>query len=195
VIEANLNWSPAEPAEIAQLLDEHHLVVVGDAPAEGWRFATQLGERLAALPGASVVAIDGRRIDDTASFCEQLAEALRVRCHGRGIDTAAELLRSPPGAPRHQFFLWRDAERLVASNPDLFGRLANAMLAIAAEKEHVSHDALVLQRSVFVGGDRLAAYADENDGPLRAWLLEDGATRFWEVISRVPYPPVLTYYL
>ncbi len=68
-------------------------------------------------------------------------------------------------------------------------------IAVAAEKEHVSPDALVLQRSVFVGGEKLAAYAQRRDGQLRTWLLEDGATPFWEVMSSVPHPPVLTYYL
>jgi hypothetical protein len=67
------------------------------------------------------------------------------------------------------------------------------MLAVAAEKEHVSPDRLVLQRCVLVGGERLAAYARTDDGPLRSWLLEDGATPFWEVLSSVPHPPVLTY--
>ena len=199
MIEAHLNSMPTEPAETpaqtTQLLDEHHLVMVADESGAAWRFTAQVGERLAAIAGASVVTIDGRRVESVETFCDELAAGLGVRCHGRRFDTAVELLRSPPGAPRHQFFLWRDAERLVAADPDLFGRLANAMLAVAAEKEHVSPERLVLQRSVFVGGARLEAYAGEDESRLRTWLVEDGATPFWEVISSVPHPPVLTFRL
>lgn len=163
-------------------------------------FAIALAEQLRTIADSQVCVLRGDRIDDLMTFGNELERS------GLASDTAGgpvpptvtgviDALRSESVAARHQYFIWQDADNLLESNVRLFGQLANALMGVAAEREHVSAETLVLQRVVFVGGDKLGAYAEEPGGQFRTWFLENGTTPFWEVVSCVERPVVLTYRL
>ena len=87
-------------------------------------------------------------------------------------------------------------KRLTYAEYDLrVNRLANALLSVAAEREHTCPDLLILQRVVFTGGDKLGAYFEEEGGQFRRWLVEPECDPFEEVHSYVLRPPVLAYRL
>ncbi len=184
------------PAGIVQLLDEHHLVVLGEQQDQRVDFARHLAEQLGTIPETQTITIRGDLITDLDSLCSQLEAGLDV-CEPitRSVEAVIELLRINRDDQKHQYFIWQDADSLLESDVDLFGQLANAFLGVAAEREHISPDVLVLQRIVFIGGDKLGAYAEEEAGQFCTWLVEDGITVFWEVASCVERPPVLTYQL
>lgn len=187
-----------DPADIAPLLDEHHLVVLGDHPAERDACAEGLRRHLEQrTPDTRVASMEGHRIRDLETFCARLEESLG-RPAGtleRSVDRIVECLRTRPGDARHDYLLWRDADTLLEHDVELFGRLVNALIGVAAEREYVSADLLVIQRVVFLGDDKLGAYAEDENGQFRSWLVRDGVTRFWEVASCLERPPVLTYRL
>jgi len=185
-----------ESARVAQLLDDHHLVVVGSCGQGRDSFARSLAGHFETLDGTRVVRIDGKRVRDVESLCRQL-EARLGRGQGaeRSIDGMTALLREERAEDRHEFFLWENADELLEADVGTFGRVTNALLAVSAEREFVSADVLMLQRWILVGGEKLGAYAEDAGGQLQSWLAEDGVTPFWEVASCVERPPVLTYRL
>jgi len=188
------------PAEIAQLLDEHHLAVVSGRPRRRARLVAALAERLRSIADAEVCVLHGARINDLMTFRNELErsgvrpDATRASL-APTIEGVIDALRSDGISARHQYFIWEDADNLLDTNVRLFGQLANALMGVAAEREHVSDETLVLQRAVFVGGDKLGAYAEDPCGQFRTWFFEDGTTPFWEVVSCVGRPAVLTYRL
>ena len=190
----HLDSPSAGPAEIAQFLDEHHLVVVGDDDARQRELVRALAAHLEAIADAEVIWIDGAAVTDLKSFMGELERGLRTgQPTFESIADVVAALRSAPHNPRHQFFIWEHADELVERDPTLFGRLANAFFGVAAEREHITPGPLVLQRVVFVGGASLRTFAGTVDGPFRSWLIEDEAKSFWEMASCVPRPAVLTY--
>ncbi len=205
---AALKLRHPDPAEITQLLDEHHLVVLGE-PAARRRFVRTLGERLASLPETDVVPIRGDRATGLGSFSRELEGALtrapeparvpaREPAPAQGADGVADIiaaLRACPPAAKRQYFLWHDADAMLESDVVLFGRIVNAMLGVAAEREHISPDRLVIQRTIFLGNDKLGAYAEEEHGQFRTWILAGDTTPFWEVASCLDRPSVLTFRL
>ena len=221
---AALKLRHPDPAEITQLLDEHHLVVLGE-PAVRHRFVRTLAERLASLPESEVVPIRGERATGLASFSRELERALtgapeparvsarvsarvparaparapaRELSPAQGADGVADIiatLRACPQTAKRQYFLWHDADAMLESDVALFGRIVNALLGVAAEREHISPDRLVIQRSIFLGNDKLGAYAEEEHGQFRTWLLAGDTTPFWEVASCLDRPSVLTFRL
>ncbi len=205
---AALKLRHPDPAEITQLLDEHHLVVLGE-PAARRRFVRTLGERLASLPETDVVPIRGDRATGLGSFGRELEGALtrapesarvpaRDPAPAPGADGVADIiaaLRACPQAAKRQYFLWHDADAMLESDVVLFGRIVNAMLGVAAEREHISPDRLVIQRTIFLGSDKLGAYAEEEHGQFRTWILAGDTTPFWEVASCLDRPKVLTFRL
>jgi hypothetical protein len=158
------------------------------------------------MPAAEVIPVRGDRVTDLTTFCGELER------FGAGPETAPggrrgvgpiprtvpgviDALRRTTASARHQYFVWTDADVLLEANVGLFGQLANALMGVAAEREHVTPGALVLLRVIFVGGDKLGAYAEEDRGQFRSWLRGDGATPFREVALCVERPAVLTYRL
>ncbi len=125
------------------------------------------------------------------------SKVVNKRVWWRDIASVIQLLRNTAdvaGAPKHRYFIWKDADALLRSDPTLFSHLVNALLGVAAEQEHITRDSLVLQRAVFIGSDALAAYAEKPDGQFHRWLDEEGSP-FWEVASVLDGPPVRTYRL
>ena len=111
------------------------------------------------------------------------------------MSSVIDVLRSSGATRGHkrEYFLWHEAEALLEADVRLFGALVDAFLGVAAEREHISADRLVLQRVVFLGGSKLGAYAEDPCGQLRRWLEEQDGSPFWEVLSVVERPPVITY--
>jgi hypothetical protein len=188
--------SPSWPTGVTQLLDEHHLVVLADRPDRRAEFARSLVAHLETMPDAVTIDLPGQRVTSLPDFCLILEEILHpARPLTATMNSLIRLLRSDPLQARYQYLIWRDADALLEVDVKLFSRLVNALLSVAAEFEYVNPDVLTLQRMVFLGGDKLGAYAEDESGQFCSWLTEDGITRFWEVASCVPRPPVLTYRL
>ncbi|MCP3905026.1 MAG: hypothetical protein GY715_15490 [Planctomycetes bacterium] len=182
-----------DPAAMTALLDERHLVVAGGGRRNRRSVATELRTRLETLEAAEVIDINGSSVAGLRGFCDQLAAALPPRRLAPHTETdVIETLRHWPGSARRRYFVWRDADVLLDADGPLFGRLAGALLAVAAELEHVSPDVLILQRAVFLGPERLADYAAEPCGRLRAWPIDPGPDGFGLVAALVKRPLVMT---
>lgn len=112
-------------------------------------------------------------------------------------ENAAGMTSTPPRRStmtlKREYFLWHEAEALLETDVELFGALVNAFIGVAAEREHVSVDRLLIQRVVFLGGAKLGAYAEDSNGQFCRWLEEDQGSPFWEVISVVERPAVIAY--
>ncbi|HED52686.1 MAG TPA: hypothetical protein ENJ00_00590 [Phycisphaerales bacterium] len=187
-------------AEIACLLDEHHLSAWSADSSKRANFAAGLGAFLAGLDDAQVIPIYGRSTPDLGGLCYQLERSIpgsgpmRPRIGGpRGV---VARLRSRPviaGRPplRFRYILWHDPDAMIESDPDLFGRVADAIAGVAAESEYASDDLLLLTRAIYVGGESLAAYAARVDGQFRAWRDDGAGEPFWRVVSGLDEPPVI----
>jgi hypothetical protein len=196
VMYAGVDHFVSEPAALTQLLDEHHLVVLSDDHGRQARLISTLIEYLAILPETRLVMLPGPELVDLESICTVFERHFngehRIERSIRGL---VRLLRNHTDQPKHQYFFWPDADALLEADVKLFGRVVNALLSVAAEREHVSAEVLALQRFIFIGGSKLGAYAEDEHGQFHSWLLERGATRFWEVVSCLDRPPVLTFRL
>jgi hypothetical protein len=111
-----------------------------------------------------------------------------------------EILGHAPVAPsrpsvtlKREYFLWHEAEALLEHDVELFSALVNAFFGVAAEREHISADRLLIQRVVFLGGAKLGAYAEDSNGQFCKWLEEDQGSPFWEVVNVVERPAVIAY--
>jgi hypothetical protein len=179
------------PSDMPQLLDEHHLVVLGDAPQRRRDVADHLIGRLGSMPDSQAIRLDGSWITDLHSFCRMLDEQMPDKAPtARSLDGVIERLRRVPSMIRRRYVIWEDADVLLESDVALFGQLVNALLSVAAEFEHLDPDPLVLQRVVFLGGDKLGAYAEDETGQFRSWLVDGDC--FWDVHACVDRPSVLT---
>ena len=67
---------PTRPAEIAQLLDEHHLAVVSGSPVARSRFAASLAAEFSAIADSEVIALRGERMSDLMTFCGELERSM-----------------------------------------------------------------------------------------------------------------------
>jgi len=193
------------PQGIIQLLDDHHLVVLSDNPRARHQFSHTLSQHLSAISDTQVVSIDGKDATNLSSFCRQIEHRLaageagsigganEVNTWWRDIHSVIEALRRNSSGPKRRYFIWNDADVMLEADVDLFCRLVNALLGVAAECEHVSLDPVMLQRVVFLGGNKLGAYAEDQSGQFCRWLEDEEDSPFWEVASVVTRPPVLTY--
>lgn len=194
---ASATW----PQNVIQLLDDHHLVVLCDASAARNRFRNTLGEHLRSLPETQVIEIDGGASADLASFARQLETQLHVSSKSwkevsskHSMHHLIDLLRAACSGPKRRYYMWRDADAMLEADVDLFCRLVNAIFGVAAECEHITLDPVMLQRVVFIGGAKLGAYAEDTNGQFCKWLEEkDQDSPFWEVMSMVDRPAVITY--
>lgn len=186
------------PDGIVQLLDDHHLVVLSDSAKARHQFGTTLTTHLGGLADTELVTIDGALASDLPTFCHQLEQQLKVHRDGpspwwRDMASVIHALRSPATAPKRRYFLWHEAHVMLESDVELFCRMVNALLGVAAENEHITSEPLVLQRSVFIGGAKLGAYAQDHNGQFNRWLDDSEESPFWEVASVIDRPPVITF--
>ena len=192
MVENSLSW----PADVAQLLDEHHLVVIGDSAARRAALAQSLRLHLDELEGSRAVVLNGTHCRGLDDFCLLLENSLSGPARiPRSIPGLVEFLRNGTVSAHHFYLLWQDADVLLETDVELFGRIANVLLAVATEHEQLNPDVLTLQRTVFLGSDKLGAYAELETGQFQAWLEESQAPDLWEIEACVPRPPVLTYRL
>jgi hypothetical protein len=112
-----------------------------------------------------------------------------------GYGSLAQVFRDRLGRCLHkrEYVIWHDADVMLEHDVALFGALVNALLGVAAEREHISLDRLLLQRIVFLGGEKLGAYAEDPNGQFSRWLEDPEGSPLWEVMSVLLRPPVLTY--
>lgn len=186
--------------EVAQLLDEHHVCAWSESPRQRETFAHDLSALLSKLDGTHVCGLDGSRVRDLPSFCDELGRALGVGEVApvidsvRGVDGA--LRRRPVGgahALKRRYIVWTDAHVLLRVDPRLFGRLVDAIAGVAADEELCGEDLLLLQRAVFVGRPSLDLYAEDPRGQFRSWFAEAGEAPLWGVLTGLAAPRVRSW--
>lgn len=185
------------PSDVAQLLEEHHLVAWAHGAAEREKFARVLAASLRAMPDTQVCELDGRKITDLQSLMTELSRGLGESTGEATIDGANGLLailrQRPPepaatgagaagsaaaggsgvwSAIKRRYYIWNEADLLLRKDPALFGRAVDAITGVAAEAEYASEDLLLIHRAVFVGGPALDVYAEDPRGQFRSWLRE-----------------------
>jgi hypothetical protein len=188
-------------ADVAQLLDEHHLIAWSEMASRRMQFATSLGRFLGSLRDTEVCVFYGRFITDLDSFCYQLERSLPGPSLDRRMDGPAgivSLLRARAsfrGRPetKHRYYIWHDADVLLRTNHRLFGQIVDAMSGVAAEAEYTSDDLLLIHRTVYVGGSILDVYADDERAQFASWLRDVGQDPFWHVVTGLEKPPFLRY--
>lgn len=184
-----------QPADVVQLLDEHHLVALSDYPDRRESFCEAIESFLRQVGDTDVVRICGEDAETIDAFCLQLRRWLPDDDEvSPTIAGVAEALRFFPGEPMRRIFVWRDADAMLEHDVETFSRLINAIIAVAAEQEHLTPGSLVIQRLLLVGSSKLGAFADDESSPLRTWLMEeDDELSFWEVSICVDHPRALLY--
>lgn len=191
------------PADVTQLLDEHHLTAWSAAPRLRVQFGATLGQFLAGLPYAELCVLHGRDITDLESFCTQLERVLPGPVLERQIDGpggVVSLLRTRHryrgrANAKYRYYLWHDADTLLKHDRALFARLADAFMGVAAESEYVSDDLLLVHRAIFVGGPLLDLHAEDESGPMRSWYQDGQGEPFWQVVTGVERPPTMRFHI
>ncbi|MHC4989410.1 MAG: hypothetical protein ACYTGC_00375 [Planctomycetota bacterium] len=183
-------------ADLTQLLDEHHLVVLSEDPSRRYAFGRLMARHLGGLPHAQVLRFDGVGALDAGGVVRALQPVMRIRPRAsHDITGIVRLLRYTPGQVRHRFIIWDDADEMLEHDVRQFSEIVNAMMAVAAEHEHITPEPLIVQRMMFIGGDKLGAYAEEEGGQFCQWLAAPGGAPFRAIRRYVDRPPVLTYRL
>ncbi len=165
------------------------------------RFASSLAHFLGTMRDAEVCVLHGESILDLEGFCAQLERALPGPPLGRRIDgpgSVTSLLRwreSFPARPasKLRYYIWHDADALLARNRALFGRLLDAIFGVAAEAEYVLDDLLLIHRAVIIGGSPLAEYARDPRGQFRSWWRDGPGEPFWRLVTEVEAPATRTF--
>jgi hypothetical protein len=195
--------SGISPPDLASLLDEHHLVVIGDhalCDAVGH----MLHAHLEARPETVVIRLDGSTITDAEAFSRRFG----LRRPQRGAtspvtEVISRRMRRLGDEEKWLYVIWDRADVLLEADVHAFSQITNTLLAVAALSEHLDPDVLRIQRVVFLGDDKLGAYAEDSSGQFRVWLDddvdegvdEDDGDALWRITTCVPAPPVLTYRL
>ena len=190
----------AWPAEVARLLEQHHLAAWAESPAERAAFAATLTAFLAGIKCAQVVPVFGHGAQDLEGLCYHLersipgAAPMRRRIHGpMGLVARLRAQDHLPGRPllHTRYILWHDPDTLIERDEDLFARIADAIAGVAAEAEFASDDTLLVTRALYIGGRSLEGYAQLESGQLRSWLRDGSAEPFWRAATGIEAPPVL----
>ncbi|MEO1583692.1 MAG: hypothetical protein AAFR96_03855 [Planctomycetota bacterium] len=201
MVSAQTSRTPAGwEAEVARLTEARHLAAWTDDGPARVAFGARVGAFWQGQAGVEVVRLFGENIRCIDDLCEQLertipaAGPLRRQIGGRsGI--AARLRERPvfPGksTTRTRYIIWHDTDTLIREDRQLFAAVIDAISGVAAETEFVCDDALLITRAVYLGGQGLAQLADDNEGPMRAWLHDGVAEPFWRVVSGIDRPPML----
>lgn len=200
--EPPFEWTEWQP-EVLQLLESSHLVAWSDHARRRLRFAVMLAQFLQGQRDAEVCTLYGRTITDLDSFCHQLERSLPGPTLERRIDGprgVTSLLRSRESfrgrpASKFRFYIWHDADVLLASDQRLFGLILDAMAGVGAEAEFVSDDLLLIHRAVVVGGPGLDAYAEDPAGQCQSWVCDGQGEPFWHLVSGVAAPVFMRYHI
>jgi hypothetical protein len=184
-------FSAMDPAGIVQLLDEHHLVVVGSTRDIRRRWISGLTSRIECLEGTRIIHLDSGTDPSLAGLLQQLDRALpQLRIRPRNMSGLVRAFQRLTTADRRMFILWENADGMLEDNVELFGEVADTLLSSAVQHEYLSDDRLTLDRVVFTGGDKLGAYAEEDGGQFRSWRTTasepGGATIEVRTINRRP---------
>lgn len=191
-------------AEVVRLTDERHLAAWSHDADDRLIFAGRLGAFLQGVADTEVVRLYGESITGLDDLCGQLERALPPDDGGPGVlrrrvsgpmGIAARLRHQPEfvgrSPLRRRYLIWHDADVLLDRDRALFGAVADAIAGVSAESEYAGDGVLLITRAVFVGGEGLAAYAEDPSGQLRSWLMRGPAEPFWRVVSGLDRPPVL----
>ncbi|MFN7020875.1 MAG: hypothetical protein ACK4WH_06060, partial [Phycisphaerales bacterium] len=185
---------------VLQLLEEHHLCAWSPDKHLRRQFVNDLSWHLRHLRQTQVCILDGTKITDLSSVCSILEAQLGTGRIAREIDSplgvVGSLRRRPsPGGSepiKSRYYIWSEAHQLLRRDPDLFGRLVDALAGVAADEEYVSEDLLLLHRAVFVGGPSLDVYAEDPRGQFRRWWSDRGEPGFWQVRTGVAAPKLVS---
>jgi hypothetical protein len=192
-----IEWQP----DVVQLLDERHLVAWSDSARRRLQFGSQLAAFLTRQRDTEVCTFYGKCVSCLDSFCQQLERSipgppLLRRIDGTGGVTNHLRNRAETAvriASKYRYYVWHDAHELLNIDRGLFGRLADAIMGVAAEAEYASDELLLIHRAVFVGSTKLDQYADDPAGQLQVWSNDGFAEPFWQLVTGLERPPVVRY--
>jgi hypothetical protein len=169
-----------EVVRAATELDERHVALVARSQPQRAETLAQIAHALHDLPETQIVTIKGARVTDLRSFRAELDRAL-PDAGGRTLKPSFDgpggvlaRLREPPRSVeghhvKRRYYLWSDADTLLAASPASFGVCVDAIVGVAAEAEFASDDLLLIHRLVLVGGPALHRCAQDAKGPLANW--------------------------
>lgn len=185
-------WQP----EVLAKLETHHLAACSTGLGLRTRFGASLQQFLAGQPGTQVCVLHGRSILDLEGFCAQIERLIPTDWLARTVDGShgvASILRSRSDmgsrAPvRQRYFLWHDADVLLRRDPRLFGQLAEVIAGVSAELEFAGDAQLVIQRCVYIGGDRLADEVRDPASMLNRWADDGPGVPFWSLVTGEDHP-------
>ncbi len=191
------DWEP----DVAQMLDEHHLVAWSANARRRVHFAASLAHFLNLMPDAEVCPLYGRFITDLDSFCHQLERVLPgvpIARKIEGPDGLIALLRSRHAltvrpASRFRYYIWNDADVLLKADCKLFGRLVDLLAGVAAETEYASDELLLIQRAAIIGSPLLDLYAQNPTGQFQSWYDDGQGESYWHMVSQLESPPILQF--
>lgn len=180
-------WQP----EVLAKLDSHHIAAWSGDVASRTRFGASLQQFLVAQPGTEVCVLHGRSILDLEGLCSQLERLIPVEKLARTVDGPkglASILRTRAAIHsrtpiRQRYFLWHDADVLIRHDPALFGDIAEVIAGVSAELEYAGDSALLIQRCVYIGGQRLADDARDPDSMLNRWADDGPGVPFWSLVT------------
>jgi hypothetical protein len=181
------SWQP----EVLAKLESHHIAAWSSESGSRTRFGASLQQYLVSQPGVEVCTLHGRNILDLEGLCAQLERLIPVEKLARTVDGAygvASVLRSRSMAwsnspARQRILLWHDADVLIRHNPQLFGEIAEVIAGVSAELEYVGESPLMIQRCVYMGGERLADVARDPDSMLNSWAEDGPGVPFWSLVT------------
>ncbi len=185
-------WQP----EVLAKLESHHIAAWAGDSASRTRFGASLQRFLVAQSGTEVCVLHGRNILDLEGLCSQLERLFPVDQLARSVDGAnglASILRNRgvghQRVPmRQRFFLWHDADVLIRHNPELFNQVAEVIAGVSAEMEFAGDGGLMIQRCIYMGGQRLADMARNPESNLNRWSDDGPGIPFWALVSGEEYP-------
>lgn len=160
-----------DPADLVQLLDEHHLALIGGRARDRVFLLSELASRLECLSGSRIVRISSGSSPTCDRIVRQLERGfgLPLRTAPRGPEELRAALAGRTAREQRSFLFWADADALLEHDVDGFGAIAGAIMAASADREFMSEDRLTIERAIFAGGAKLGAYAEEDGGQFRSW--------------------------
>lgn len=188
--------------EVVQLLEEHHLCAWCKSKERRHKFGLDLARYIHGMDGAQVCLLDGSRITSIETFCKALELGLETGRVAREIDSpegvVGALRRQRAGEAgesraRYRYYIWLDADVLMRRDEDLFCRLVDSIMGVAAAAEYVDPGTLLIHRAVFVGGPALDMFAEHSKRQFKVWYREPGGKSHWQTTTGVKAPRVLRY--
>ncbi|MEM7622816.1 MAG: hypothetical protein AAF235_06390 [Planctomycetota bacterium] len=189
---------PFWPADVQALLTDEHLAAWSVTPRAASDFAASLRQFLSLQPDTEVWTISCGTVHslaDAAAALEQFVPygPIRPNIDGPGGITDALRQRGPSvfgSVARFRYIIWLDCDAAIEAAPKVFSKIVDAALGVAAEAEYATDELLAIHRSVFLGSDKLRAYASDARSQFRRWLGDAGQRPFWECVTGLEAPPV-----